>query len=203
MITLAAKYKSPEKSRLGKQKGKSKQTLNRTPQASFVAMLNSKGLLQIREEFLKEKRSQEPFTRKNVVTRLGTSSWYKRNTEAVSCTNPVCLYNSHSITAFPLTSVFKNNKKNTKTCGSVSFWWSEFEVQNKHGIIDSLTKTLPMKFQSQTLGSALLPLPSAQPSPSTPASPGLRSTVHTDSVTFYFKICHVPHNRRKNISGTF
>lgn len=73
-ITLAAKYKSPEKSRLGKQKGKSKQTLNRTPQASFVAMLNSKGLLQIREEFLKEKRSQEPFTRKNAVTRLGTSS---------------------------------------------------------------------------------------------------------------------------------
>lgn len=107
-ITLAAKYKSPEKCGLGKQKGKSKQTPNRTPQASFVAMLNSKGLLQIREEFLKEERSQEPFTRKNAVTRLGTSSWYKRNTETVSCTNPVCLYNSHSITAFPLTSVFKN-----------------------------------------------------------------------------------------------
>lgn len=50
-IALAAKQNSPEKSRLGKQRGESKQMPNRISQASFVVMLNSKGLLQIREEW--------------------------------------------------------------------------------------------------------------------------------------------------------
>lgn len=47
-------------------------------------------------------------------------------------------------------------------------WWgfpsqsSEFEVQNKHGIIDSVTKMLPERFQRHTSGLALLPLTSVQ-----------------------------------------
>lgn len=202
-IALAAKQNSPEKSRLGKQRGKSKQMPNRISQASFVVMLNSKGLPQIREEwapqrekvtrtFHKEKccykgRYQLPIQRK-----YGDCELHKNR----------CVYTTDTQLQPFLLHLFSKIKK-AKMCGSVSFWWSEFEVQNRHGIIDSLTKTLPMKFQRQTFGSALLPLLSVQPLPLTPASPGLGTTVNTDIVTFYFKMCHVPRHRRTNISGTF
>lgn len=139
--------------------------LNWISWAISVSSLNSKGLLQITEsEFQRrEKVSEDLLPWNRLCYRGGAAPAPSAEKPKHRWLSPHVYTTDTPTAALPWKPVFKiqQYKKLWRGFPSQS---NESEVQNKHGIIDSLTKTLPEISKRHTPGLTLLPLPSVKPS---------------------------------------
>lgn len=159
-----------------------------------------------RESSSKEKRSQKCFTMENaLLQRSGPAPSTKEIAFFYATSYCLHMFTQQRCQLQPFLSSLFSKLKEYKNIWLIGFPSSEVNVRCRTnvGLLTHPQKHREGISKTQTSGSALLSLPSAQALTIAFSQHELHTASNSDIITFQFKTRNDPRKRPKNISGTF